>query len=143
MAAKIQKRTKKSLRNGDGKVKVKAADTPHVHDDARNPTSAQNAPRIDELTAQLHEHVEQGRIFDARSVVHEIHALEGNDAKQLDEPTQHLLDEVLSQSAHVESLLHELHSDDDWTLAKQKSGVTIHYRREADSPIHTGKVIKT
>ena len=127
MAAKIQKRTKKSLRKDDGKVK--AAVTPNVHDDdARNPTSAQNqnAPRIDELTAQLHEHVDQGRIFDARSVVHEIHALEGNDVKQLDEPTQHLLDEVLSQSAHVESLLHELHSDDDWTLAKQKSGVTIH-----------------
>lgn len=92
----------------------------------------------DSLIAQLHEHVEQGRIFDARSIVHTLSAFETKDQTILQ-----LMDEVITESEHVESLLHDMHSDDDWTLAKQKSGVTVHYRREIDSNIHTVRAATT
>ena len=90
-----------------------------------------NSSNTDKLIAELHEHVEQGRIFDARSAVHKLS--ESESALQPD--VKHIMDEVITQSDHVESLLRELHSDDNWILAKQKSGVTVHYRREEDSPI--------
>lgn len=103
------------------------------------PTSTKHQSATDTLIAQLREHVEQGRIFDARSTVHELQAIESKDPTSsiTINTVRHLMDEVISQSDHVECLLHELHSDDDWTLAKQKSGVTVHYRREENSPIHT------
>ena len=92
-----------------------------------------NSSNNDKLIAELHEHIEQGRIFDARSVVHELSESES----PLQPDVKHVMNEVITQSDHVESLLRELHSDDNWTLAKQKSGVTVHFRREEDSPIHT------
>ena len=99
----------------------------------KSPHIESNSSNNDKLIAELHEHIEQGRIFDARSVVHELSESES----PLQPDVKHIMDEVITQSDHVESLLRELHSDDNWTLAKQKSGVTVHYRREEDSPIHT------
>ncbi|KAL7540131.1 hypothetical protein ACHAXR_009898 [Thalassiosira sp. AJA248-18] len=99
------------------------------------------ASPVEELSSQLREHINQGRIFDARSIVHKLNA-ECNDPGGL-KPVRHLMDEVISQSKHVEDLLHELHSNDDWTLAKQKSGVTVHFRREQNSPIHTVRAATT
>ena len=46
-------------------------------------------------------------------------------------------------SDHVESLLRELHSDDDWTLARERAGVTFHFRKPPDSPIHTVRTATT
>ena len=102
---------------------------------------------IDSLISQFRESFEQGRIFDARTLVHQIHAFKKEQKKDTDpekftsiqsklRPLQHLLEETLTQSTHVESLLHDLHSNENWTLAKEKSGVTVHYRREDNSPIH-------
>eukprot|EP00581_Thalassiosira_minuscula_P008458 CAMPEP_0183709370 /NCGR_PEP_ID=MMETSP0737-20130205/5425_1 /TAXON_ID=385413 /ORGANISM="Thalassiosira miniscula, Strain CCMP1093" /LENGTH=655 /DNA_ID=CAMNT_0025937449 /DNA_START=217 /DNA_END=2184 /DNA_ORIENTATION=+ len=106
---------------------------------------AEHKSKTDTLVSQLREHVVQGRIFDARSIVQELNVLEKEDPSSSSslEPVRHLMEEVLAQSDHVESLLHELHSDDDWTLAKEKSGVTVHYRREPSSPIHTVRAVTT
>ena len=96
---------------------------------------------IDSLISQLREHVEQGRIFEARAAVHKLQVLDSanptpcSPASQI-EAVRHLMHDVLAQADHVDTLLRELYSDDDWTLAKDKAGVRIHYRREANSPIH-------
>ena len=100
----------------------------------------------DVLISQLLDHVHQGRIFDARSTVMKLYAAENEDhitcTSNLDS-VRHVMDEVITQSQHVESLLSELHSDDNWTLAKHKSGVTVHFRREPNSSIHTVRAATT
>ncbi len=86
----------------------------------------------DSLIFQLRDHVDQGRIFDARSVARELTTMIGASAggsDVLDPDVRRLVAEVDTESEHVESLLRELHSDDGWTLAKRKSGVTVHFRR--------------
>ncbi len=100
----------------------------------------------DVLISQLLDHVHQGRIFDARSIVMKLYAAENEDpitcTSNLDS-VRHVMEEVVAQSQHVESLLSELHSDDYWTLAKHKSGVTVHFRREPNSSIHTVRAATT
>lgn len=100
----------------------------------------------DTLITQLLEHVHQGRIFDARSIVMKLLAAE-NEAPQNCSPNldsvRHVMEEVVAQSQHVESLLSELHSDDNWILAKHKLGVTVHFRREPNSSIHTVRAATT
>jgi hypothetical protein len=96
---------------------------------------------VSDLTIELKEHVFQGRIFEARVVALKLKSM-GNEVSDASARTkidaiQHIIDEVLDQSSHVDSLLHDLHSDDGWTLAKEGKGVTIHYRREPGTSIHT------
>ncbi|KAL9187984.1 hypothetical protein ACHAXT_006362 [Thalassiosira profunda] len=124
-------------------AKMEAPSSPST-DIAESSFSTPNS-NANALISQLREHDDQGRIFDALSVVRQLGALERKDpsiSREL-EPVRHLMEETVTQADHVESLLHELHSDDDWTLAKQKSGVTVHYRRNDDSPIHTVRACTT
>ena len=115
---------------------------------ASSSSSAASAS-ADALISKLRYHVDQGRIFDARSVAHELIGgiIEGDDQatpRHLVEPdVRHLVEEVITQSEHVESLLRQLHSDDDWTLARQRSGVTVHFRREPNSNIHVVRAATT
>ncbi|KAL3795378.1 hypothetical protein ACHAW5_005478 [Stephanodiscus triporus] len=108
-------------------------------------TSKTASSSADELISQLRDHIDQGRIFDARSIVHKLIGIEIEDPTSSSnlEPVRHLIEEVIAQSEHVESLLHQLHSDDDWTLAKQRSGVTVHFRREPNSQIHVVRAATT
>ena len=112
-------------------------------------SSSSSSTTIDVLVSQLQDHINQGRIFDAREVVHQLERIEKDDTSTTTTSSsklkvvQHLMDEVLVQSKHVESLLHQLHSDDDWTLAKHKSGVTVHYRKENNSSIHVVRAATT
>jgi hypothetical protein len=113
-----------------------------THHDSNAPSSA----IIDALISQLLDHVHQGRIFDARSIVMKLNAAEKADPKNCSPnlgSVRHVMEEVLTQSQHVEDLLCELHSDDNWTLAKHKSGVTVHFRREPNSSIHTVRAATT
>mmetsp|Transcript_3855 Transcript_3855/g.6941 ORF Transcript_3855/g.6941 Transcript_3855/m.6941 type:complete len:642 (+) Transcript_3855:71-1996(+) len=151
--AKIKKRSKQRHHSKEKGTTPPAAATIGVDplQGGTDPTSSINGDSIkhtsetDTLISQLHDHLDQGRIFDARSTVQKLHALESKDPTSSPKlkPVRHLMEEVVTQSDHVESLLHELHSDDDWTLAKQKSGVTVHYRREPSSPIHTVRAVTT
>ena len=101
------------------------------------------ASRVSDLTAQLKEHVFQGRIFEARATALKLKSMrnEVSDAaartKIDSDSVKHTIEEVLDQAEHVDRLLRDLHSDDGWTLAKDSNGVTIHYRREAGTSIHT------
>lgn len=120
-------------------------EAPSQSTDGAESNPSTSTSKANALISQLREHDDQGRIFDALSVVREIDALEREDpsvSREL-EPVRHLMEETVTQADLVESLLHELHSDDDWTLAKQKSGVTVHYRRNDDSPIHTVRACST
>ncbi len=94
-----------------------------------------------DLTTELKEHVFQGRIFDARATALKLKNMrnEVSDAAARTKinSVNHIIEEVLEQAEHVDNLLHDLHSDDGWTLAKESKGVTIHYRREAGTSIHT------
>ena len=92
--------------------------------------------RVSDLTAELNEHVFQGRIFDARVTALKLKSLR-NEQRDAAEVDVELISEVLDQADHVDQLLHDLHSDDGWTLAKESKGVTVHYRREAGTSIHT------
>ena len=96
---------------------------------------------ISDLTAELNEHVFQGRIFDARSVALKLQRVK-NEVKDASdrakiESVEHVIEEVIEQSEHVKNLLQDLHSDDGWILAKEGKGVKIHYRREEGTSIHT------
>ena len=111
-----------------------------------NPSSntadeASLASRVSDLSAELKEHVFQGRIFDARATALKLKSMrnEVSDAavRAKIDSVKHTIEEVLEQAEHVENMLHDLHSDDGWTLAKEGKGVTIHYRREAGTSIHT------
>jgi hypothetical protein len=112
-------------------------------------SSSSSSTTIDVLISQLKDHINQGRIFDAREIVHQLVNIEKNDTSTKTTTSsklkgvQHLMDEVIVQSKHVESLLHQLHSNDDWTLANHKSGVTVHYRKEANSNIHIVRATTT
>ena len=131
------------------KVKEAPSSAPPLPDGgAKKSTSANSktaSSSADELISQLREHVDQGRIFDARSIVHKLIGIEIEDPTSSSklEPVRHLIEEVIAQSEHVESLLHQLHSDDNWTLAKQRSGVTVHFRREPNSQIHVVRAATT
>jgi hypothetical protein len=112
-------------------------------------TAAAAAAAADALISELRDHVNQGRIFDARSAAHElIGGIGGGDlatssSPHLGQDVRHLIGEVVSQSEHVESLLRQLQSDDGWTLARQRSGVTVHFRREPNSNIHVVRAATT
>ena len=97
--------------------------------------------RASDLTAELNEHVLQGRIFDARVTALKLKSMRNEvsdaSARTKIDSLQHIIDEVLDQAEHVDNLLHDLNSDDGWTLAKEGKGVTIHYRRETGTSIHT------
>jgi hypothetical protein len=116
---------------------------------ASSSASASASASADALISELRDHVDQGRIFDARSVARELlGGIEGvfqatSSSPHLEPDVRHLIEEVATQSEHVESLLRQLHSDDDWTLAKQRSGVTVHYRREPNSNIHVVRASTT
>lgn len=129
---------RKNPRRADGDVPPPP--TPATSADAPNNDTSSSANPIDDLISELKEHMNQGRIFDARTVVHKLQDAEKEQlhcptTTKLD-PIRPLMSEVLTQSTHVEDLLHDLHSNDNWTLAKEKAGVTVHYRREENSPIH-------
>ncbi|KAL7439991.1 hypothetical protein ACHAXM_012176 [Skeletonema potamos] len=97
--------------------------------------------RVSDLAAELNEHVFQGRIFDARVTALKLKSMRNevsdSSARSKIDCVQHIIEETLDQAEHVDSLLHELHSDDGWTLAKEGKNVVIHYRREPGTSIHT------
>ncbi|KAL7547216.1 hypothetical protein ACHAWF_010533 [Thalassiosira exigua] len=157
MGAKLESKRQKLIhrRDRDGASKPRnnapAAASGIVDSPANQPPSPPNggaetpAADVDALVSDLREHTLQGRIFEARAVVRELRHLEGADptlSPKLD-PVRHLLEETLSHSDHVESLLRELHSDDGWTLARERAGVTVHSRKRPDSPIHTVRAATT
>mmetsp|Transcript_17546 Transcript_17546/g.31733 ORF Transcript_17546/g.31733 Transcript_17546/m.31733 type:complete len:664 (-) Transcript_17546:287-2278(-) len=123
--------------------------TSSINDNGGTTMETEHASTIDTLISQLKDHLDQGRIFDARTLVQKLRAFESsssndpNPTAKFDDAIQQLMEEVITQSDHVESLLHELHSDDGWMLAKDKSGVTVHYRRDPNSPIHTVRAVTT
>jgi hypothetical protein len=76
------------------------------------------------------------QILGARKVVDAIYK---QDNVLLTKSQQERIEEIVSQSDHVLTLLHEIQSDDGWTLSRRKHGVTVHYRHEPPSPIHAVK----
>ena len=107
--------------------------------ESNRPDDVETAERTNRLIAELKDHVFQGRILEARTAALELNAMKNsvaNDATKINSVEQ-IIDEVLDQADHVGNLLHDLHSDDGWTLAKESRGVTVHYRREAGTSIHT------
>ena len=49
------------------------------------------------------------------------------------------MDEIISESNHIDRILTDLRSDDTWHLVKSRGGVTVHYRNEDGEPIHSVK----
>ena len=86
------------------------------------------------------------RILDARLVVDKIGTVEsqiGLAPHGLISPdTCSKMEAVVSESDHIRHLLRDLRSDDTWHLVKQtkaEGGITVHYRNEEGSPIHSVK----
>ena len=83
------------------------------------------------------------RILDARKVVHRIRETEakiGFAPHGLISPDACArMDEIMSESNHIDQLLSDLRSDDAWHLVKSRGGITVHYRNEDGSPIHSVK----
>ena len=87
---------------------------------------------------EMDEHMEQGRIFEARKIGQRLLARESNSSaysKRID-PVRGLIEDINLRAEHVESLLHDLNTDDDWQLAKEGKGVTVHIRKDEGSPLN-------
>jgi len=114
------------------------------HNKKKDPPQCNPVDEESNLTAELKEHVKQGRIFDARNTALKLRkVMKPNEAEDVVsgraklDSVDHIIEEVIEQAEHVDNLLHDLHSDDGWTFAKEGKGVTIHFRREKGTSIHT------
>lgn len=111
-----------------------------------SPTSAsttQYASELSSLLKEMDELIALDRILDARKVVDQIRDTEakiGFSPHGLISPDACAkMDEILSESNHIDHLLSDLRSDDTWHLVKSRGGITVHYRNEEGSPIHSVK----
>lgn len=93
------------------------------------------------LIEEMRQHMEQGRIFEARKIGQILLAREKKPntsayyTKKID-PVRLLIDDIYHRAEHVESLLNDLNTDDDWQLAREGKGVTVHFRKDEGSPLH-------
>lgn len=112
----------------------------------RNPAFASNNSQLSSLLREMDELIAIDRILDARLVVDKIRTVEsqiGLAPHGLISPdTCSKMETVVSESDHIRHLLRDLRSDDTWHLVKQtkaEGGITVHYRNEEGSPIHSVK----
>ena len=112
----------------------------------QNPGFASNSSQLSSLLKEMDELIMIDRILDARSVVDKIRTVEsqiGLAPHGLISPdTCSKMEAVVSESDHIRLLLKDLRSDDTWHLVKQtkaEGGITVHYRNEEGSPIHSVK----
>mmetsp|Transcript_16984 Transcript_16984/g.37473 ORF Transcript_16984/g.37473 Transcript_16984/m.37473 type:complete len:531 (+) Transcript_16984:194-1786(+) len=98
-------------------------------------------PPLPFLIEEMRQHMEQGRIFEARKIGQRLLAREKKPntsayyTKKID-PVRGLIDDIYHRAEHVESLLRDLNTDDDWQLAREGKGVTVHFRKDEGSPLH-------
>ena len=112
----------------------------------QNPGFVSNSSQLSSLLKEMDELIMIDRILDARSVVDKIRTVEsqiGLAPHGLISPdTCSKMEAVVSESDHIRHLLKDLRSDDTWHLVKQtkaEGGITVHYRNEEGSPIHSVK----
>ena len=97
--------------------------------------------KVDSLIREMEEHLEQGRIFEARKIGQRLLAREKKSnssayySKKID-PVRGVIEDIRLRAEHVESLLRDLNTDDDWQLAREGKGVTVHFRKDEGSPLH-------
>ena len=105
-----------------------------------------SSAKLSTLLREMDELIALDRILDARGVVDKIRHVEsriGLAPHGLISPdTCSKMEAVVSESDHIRHLLSDLRSDDTWHLVKQtkaEGGITVHYRNEEGSPIHSVK----
>ena len=105
-----------------------------------------SSAELSTLLREMDELIALDRILDARGVVDKIRHVEsriGPAPHGLISPdTCSKMEAVVSESDHIRHLLMDLRSDDTWHLVKQtkaEGGITVHYRNEEGSPIHSVK----
>lgn len=106
-------------------------------------------PPLEQLFADMEQHMAWDRILEARKVVdqilhnnHKDIILHGNSRLRLLPPDQQRrMQHIIDESNHVREMLHDLQSNENWTLANdgRHTGITVHYRHEEGSGIHTIK----
>ena len=90
--------------------------------------------RVQQLFRDIDAHMALDRILEARKVVDKLPATAVL-SRERQTQVQHIRDE----STQIQEMLHDLKSDEGWTFANKRKGVTVHYRHEEGSSIHTIK----
>ena len=96
----------------------------------------ENVQAVQELLDQIDAHMALDRILEARKVVDQL-PQEASHLFTRERRTQ--IQHIRNESTQIRDMLHDLKSDEGWTFANQRKGVTVHYRHEEGSGIHTIK----
>lgn len=92
--------------------------------------------QLSSLLSEMEQHMALDRILEARKVVDQINQIpNANISSKQQEEMEH----IVHESNHVEELMHDLQSDNGWTLCRSRNGITVHYRNEKGDPIHAVK----
>lgn len=101
----------------------------------------QEAPQqdeLEELLLELEAHMALDRILEARKVVDQIQA-KTSSVEKISRKRQEEMQHVIDESDHVMDMLRDLKSNEGWILSSHRKGITVHYRHEEGTSIHSVK----
>jgi hypothetical protein len=92
------------------------------------------------LIAEMERRMALDQIIEARKIVDAILHLNQKDSISVFTKSQRQrMQEIVTESDHVSTLLYDMQNDEGWTLSRCKHDTTVHYRHEPPSPIHAVK----
>mmetsp|Transcript_13893 Transcript_13893/g.28016 ORF Transcript_13893/g.28016 Transcript_13893/m.28016 type:complete len:174 (+) Transcript_13893:276-797(+) len=94
---------------------------------------------LEKLFEEMEQHMALDRIMEARKVVDKIQSSPRYSASLLTLERQRKINHIVQESNHITKMLHQLQTDDGWTFANERKGVTVHYRHQEGSAVHTIK----
>jgi hypothetical protein len=92
------------------------------------------------LISEMERRMALDQIIEARKIVDAILHLNQKDSISVFTKSQRQrMQEIVTESDHVSTLLYDMQNDEGWTLSRCKHDTTVHYRHEPPSPIHAVK----
>ena len=92
---------------------------------------------LERLYAEMEQHMALDRIMEARRVVDEIQSFPRSPLRTRER--QEKVNHIVQESNHITEMLRQLQTNDGWTFANERKGITVHYRHEEGSAVHTIK----
>ena len=95
---------------------------------------------LEKLYVEMEQHMALDRIMEARNVVDKIQSMPRYSAVSLlTRERQEKINHIVQESDHITEMLRQLQTNDGWTFANERKGITVHYRHEEGSAVHTIK----
>lgn len=95
---------------------------------------------LEKLFVEMEEHMALDRIIEARAVVDRIRSSPFYvSSSRVSPQRERRILHIVRESDHITDMLRDLQTDDGWTFANERRGVTVHYRHHDGSAVHTVK----